>query len=91
MKTHYDKKKIPRETLAYLLDATGGPICVMIPISGWGVCLMSMFVQEDAFLSLGSNHIKSYLSAAPFLFLSHCYIDYCISFSVWELCLNLEE
>ena len=68
MKTHYDKKKIPRETLAYLLDATGGPICVMIPISGWGVCLMSMFVQEDAFLSLGSNHIKSYLSAAPFCF-----------------------
>jgi len=68
MKTHYDKKKIPRETLAYLLDATSGPICVMIPISGWGVCLMSMFVQEDAFLSLGSNHIKSYLSAAPFCF-----------------------
>lgn len=68
MKTHYDKKKIPRETLAYLLDATGGPICVMVPISGWGVCLMSMFVQEDAFLSLGSNHIKSYLSAAPFCF-----------------------
>ncbi len=68
MKTHYDKKKIPRETLAYLLDATGGPICVMIPISGWGVCLMSMFVKEDAFLSLGENHIKSYLSAAPFCF-----------------------
>ncbi len=68
MKTHYDKQKIPRETLAYLLDATGGPICVMIPISGWGVCLMSMFVQEDAFLSLGSNHIKAYLSAAPLCF-----------------------
>ncbi|MCC8126613.1 MAG: hypothetical protein LIO92_04355 [Clostridiales bacterium] len=68
MKTHYDKKKIPRETLAYLLDATGGPICVMIPISGWGVCLMSMFVQEDAFLALGSNHIKSYLSASPLCF-----------------------
>ena len=40
MKTHYDKKKIPRETLAYLLDATGGPICVMIPISGWGVLVL---------------------------------------------------
>lgn len=68
MKAHYDKKKIPRETLAYLLDATGGPVCVMVPISGWGVCLMSMFIQEESFLALGDNHIVSYLKAAPFCF-----------------------
>ena len=30
MKGSYDKKKIPRETLAYLLDSTGAPVCVLI-------------------------------------------------------------
>lgn len=70
MKTHYDKQKIPRETLAYLLDATGGPICVMVPISGWGVVLMGLFEQQDSFLALGDNHILSYLKASPFSFYS---------------------
>lgn len=31
MKGSYDKKKVPRESLAYLLDSTGAPVCVLIP------------------------------------------------------------
>ena len=30
MKGSYDKKKVPREALAYLLDSTGAPVCVLI-------------------------------------------------------------
>ncbi|MFC1729405.1 Na+/H+ antiporter NhaC family protein [candidate division KSB1 bacterium] len=32
-----DKYKISREMLAYLLDSGSGPICTIVPLSGWAV------------------------------------------------------
>jgi Na+/H+ antiporter NhaC len=32
-----DKKRVPREFLAYVVDSTAAPICVLIPISTWAV------------------------------------------------------
>jgi Na+/H+ antiporter NhaC len=82
MKNHYDKQKIPRESLAYMLDATGGPICVMVPISGWGVCLTSIFVKEKAFQDLGTNPVKSYLMASPMSFYSLITLVICFLFCI---------
>ena len=39
MKGVFDKKKIPRETLAYMLDSTAAPVCVLLPFSTWAVFL----------------------------------------------------
>lgn len=36
-----DKCKISREKLAYLLDATAAPICIIAPISSWAVAVAS--------------------------------------------------
>jgi Na+/H+ antiporter NhaC len=32
-----DKKRVPREFLAYIVDSTAAPLCVLIPISTWAV------------------------------------------------------
>ena len=32
-----DRHKTPREMLAYIVDSTAAPACVLIPISSWGV------------------------------------------------------
>jgi Na+/H+ antiporter NhaC len=32
-----DKKRVPREFLAYVVDSTAAPLCVLIPISTWAV------------------------------------------------------
>ncbi|MCK9176060.1 MAG: hypothetical protein M0O96_12390, partial [Desulforhopalus sp.] len=32
-----DKHKVPREMLAYIVDSTAAPVCVLIPISTWAV------------------------------------------------------
>lgn len=32
-----DKHKVPRELLAYVVDSTAAPLCVIIPISTWAV------------------------------------------------------
>jgi len=37
-----DKKAISREKLAYYLDSTAGPLCILIPISSWGAVIISI-------------------------------------------------
>lgn len=32
-----DKRKIPRESLAYVIDSTGAPVCVLLPFSTWAI------------------------------------------------------
>lgn len=68
MKNHYDKEKIPREALAFLLNSTGTPVCVLIPVSGWGICYISIFMEEEGFQALGPDGIVNYLKAVPFCF-----------------------
>lgn len=36
-----DKHRIPREKLAYLIDSTAAPICIIAPISSWAVAVSS--------------------------------------------------
>ena len=52
-----DKKKISREKLSYLIDATAAPVCIIAPISSWAAAVagfakgagaesgMSLFIQ----------------------------------------------
>lgn len=69
MKGVYDKRKIPRETLAYMLDATGAPICVMLPFSTWAVFYASLFFDQPSVAALGfSSGIEAYTRAIPFCF-----------------------
>ncbi|GAF21864.1 Na+/H+ antiporter [Bacillus sp. JCM 19047] len=36
----FDKAKISREKLAWIIDSTASPLAVMIPFIGWGVYIM---------------------------------------------------
>ena len=42
----FDKLKISREMLAYLADATAAPICILIPLNGWGAYLIGLLGKE---------------------------------------------
>lgn len=67
MKGSYDKKKIPRETLAYLLDSTGAPVCVLIPFSSWAAYFGAIFLQQECVQNLaGGNLMKTYMLAVPY-------------------------
>ena len=43
-----DKYKVSREKLAYIVDSTAAPICVLIPISTWAVYIASLLEQAGA-------------------------------------------
>lgn len=69
MKGVYDKRKIPRETLAYMLDATGAPVCVLLPFSTWAVFYASLFFDQKSVVDLGfKSGIDAYIHAIPFCF-----------------------
>lgn len=45
-----DKHKISREKLAYLIDATAAPICIIAPISSWAAAVSGYVDGEDGFM-----------------------------------------
>ncbi len=68
MKSIYDKRKLPRESLAFILDSTGAPVCVLLPFSTWVVFYAQLFYNEEAVAAEYSSGMSAYLSAIPFCF-----------------------
>lgn len=69
MKGVSDRNKIPRESLAYILDSTAAPVCVLVPISSWGVFFAGIFMAEKS-LGFTGNPISMYVHVIPFMFYS---------------------
>ncbi|MGN1116672.1 MAG: Na+/H+ antiporter NhaC family protein [Candidatus Ornithomonoglobus sp.] len=64
-----DRRKIPREALAYLLDSTGTPICILLPFSTWAVFYISLFMKEDSVQALGfASGMDLYSHIIPYIF-----------------------
>ena len=60
MKPLSDKFNISRAKLAYLIDATAAPVCIIAPISSWAAAV-SGFVQ-------GQNGLTIFIRAIPYNF-----------------------
>lgn len=61
-----DKMKVPRAKLAYILDSTAAPICILAPISSWVVTVMSTLRGSQGFSSLGVSEISFFVRAIPY-------------------------
>ncbi|MCR5735684.1 MAG: Na+/H+ antiporter NhaC family protein [Lachnospiraceae bacterium] len=49
MRPIYDRQKISREKLAYIIDATAAPVCIIAPVSSWAVAVASEVSKTDGF------------------------------------------
>ena len=54
-----DKYKVSREKLAYLIDATAAPVCIIAPISSWAAAV-------SGFVSEGENGLALFVKAIPY-------------------------
>jgi Na+/H+ antiporter NhaC len=64
-----DDKRLPRESLAFLLDSTGTPVCMLLPFSTWGAFYITLFMKQDAVINLGfKNGMDMFMSMVPFNF-----------------------
>lgn len=64
-----DLRKVPREALAYVIDSTGAPICVLLPFSTWAIFFAGIFYEQKEIAALGYNSAMStYIHTIPYMF-----------------------
>lgn len=61
MKPVTDQQRISRVKLAYLLDATAAPVCIIAPVSSWGASVAA-YIEEAKI----GNGMGTFLAAVPF-------------------------
>jgi Na+/H+ antiporter NhaC len=79
----YDKLNICREKLAYILDSTSSPVCILIPFISWGLYIMGLI--EDSFISnsVTRDSFDTYISLYKFQFYPILTLVFGILISWW--------
>ncbi len=59
----FDRYRISREKLAYLIDATSAPVCVMIPLNAWGAVIIGLVTSTGI-----DNALQVFIESIPYNF-----------------------
>ncbi len=59
----FERFKISREKLSYILDSTSAPVCILIPLNAWGAYVVGLLIQEGV-----ENPIGVFFQTIPFNF-----------------------
>ncbi len=76
-----DRQKITRAKLAYIIDATAAPVCIIAPISSWAAAVSSS-LPEDTHV----NGFSLFLQTIPFNF----YALLTLAFLIWVSATNID-
>ncbi|HZW59284.1 MAG TPA: Na+/H+ antiporter NhaC family protein, partial [Woeseiaceae bacterium] len=57
----FDRFRISREKLAYLIDATSAPVCVMIPLNAWGAVIVGLVAATGI-----DNPLQMFIASIPY-------------------------
>ena len=67
----FDRYRVSREKLAYLIDSTSAPVCILIPFNAWGAYLLALLagvgVPDPVNVLAGSIPLNFYALAALLL------------------------
>ena len=72
MRPVFDRARISREKLAYILDATAAPICIIAPVSSWAVAVAANIDKNNGFsvfLSTIPYNFYAFLTVAALVFI----------------------
>jgi len=72
-----DKQNISRAKLAYLIDATAAPVCIIAPISSWAAAVAG-FAEEGQGLNL-------FIQAIPYNFYALLTIFTMVMLAIWKI------
>ncbi len=59
----FDRYKVSREKLAYLIDATSAPVCAMIPLNAWGAVIIGLIASTGV-----ENPLQTFIQSIPYNF-----------------------
>ena len=61
-----DGLRVPRERLAYVLDATAAPVCLLVPLSTWSIYVAGLLETSGA--AAAGTGMATYISLIPWIF-----------------------
>ena len=61
-----DENKVSRAKLAYILDSTAAPVCIIAPISSWVVTVMSYIKSSKGFDQLEISEFAFFIQVIPY-------------------------
>jgi len=76
MKSVTDKQGVPRVQLGYIVSTTAAPVCILFPISSWGVYFAGLMTEQG--IGIEGNTLATYLSALPYAFYGWFAVAVCV-------------
>lgn len=65
MKKVTDKFRVSREMLAYVVDSTAAPVCVLVPFSTWAIFVSGLLEKSEA--AEAGKGLSVYITAIPYM------------------------
>lgn len=59
----FDRYRIAREKLAYIIDSTSAPVCIMVPLNAWGAIVLGLLASADV-----ASPVSVFVAAIPYNF-----------------------
>ena len=59
----FDRVKVSREKLSYILDSTSAPKCILIPLNAWGAFVLGLLAAQGV-----SDPVRVFVASIPFNF-----------------------
>ncbi len=69
----FDRFKLSREKLAYVCDSTSAPVCMLIPMNGWGAYVIALLASQDV-----ANPVSVLVAAIPLNIYSLMAVSYVV-------------
>lgn len=63
----FEKMKLSKEKLAFIIDSTSSPVAILVPFIGWGVYIISL-IDKELNASEAGISFDLFVSAIPFQF-----------------------
>jgi len=74
----FDHYRISREKLAYIIDSTSAPVCILIPLNAWGAIVLGLLSSSAI-----ENPIDVFITAIPLNFYALIAIVFC-AIAIWR-------
>ena len=66
MKRVTDKFRIPRSFLGYVVNSTGSPVSIIVPVSAWAIFYAGLYESEG--IVVNGSGMGTYIAAIPYMF-----------------------
>jgi len=68
MRPMSDRAKVPREKLAFILDATTASVCILVPFTAWGAYIASLIAAQGASIESADQGLAIFIGAIKYNF-----------------------